>query len=152
MTVHQLRKRCFILDPSPWDDDAGVPHYATRYRARKDLAECLAECDDDDAEKRGRLAKVRAKHLPAPCWIAYCDGPGCNDTLGDEEEGPSCIHFATADQVIAWMPGEGWTRTGADGALCHLDSDGEPEPIPPSPAEQEAAGQLSLLADRQDSR
>jgi len=128
MTIHQLRKPCFMLDPSPWDDDAGVPHYPTRYKARKELAGVRGEHDDDDTEV-----------------LAECDGSGCKDTLGDEEEGPSCIHFDTADEVIAWMPGESWTRTGPDGALCWAHSPEDVTPLPPSPRELEAAGQLRLI-------
>lgn len=143
MTIHQLSKPCFVLDPSPWGDDAGLPHFATRYKARKELAEVRAE-HDDDGERLAALARVRTRRLPALCWIAECDGPGCNDTLGDDEEGPSTIHFETADEVIGWMPGEGWTRTGGDGALCWDDSPDDPEPVPPSPGELEAAGQLRL--------
>ena len=87
-----------------------------------------------------------------PCWIAECDAPDgpegtCGITLGDEDEGPTCIHFETSDQIIDWMPGEGWAQDGPDGALCsahHPDGpDAEPSPLP-SPAQLEAAGQLPL--------
>ena len=29
MTIHQLPKPCFMLDPSPWDEEEGESHYDT---------------------------------------------------------------------------------------------------------------------------
>jgi hypothetical protein len=85
-------------------------------------------------------------------WVAECDAPEgqegtCGETLGDEAEGPPRIHFATLEELLGWMPGERWARTGPDGALCYVHGpywpDGEPEPAV-SPAGLEAAGQLRL--------
>ena len=66
------------------------------------------------------------------------------NTLGDEEEGPSCVHFETVEELLGWMPGESWTRDGADGALCWTHSPEDAAALPSSPAEPEAAGQLRL--------
>jgi hypothetical protein len=147
MTIHQLRKPCFTLDPSPWDDDHGTPHYRTRAEADEALRERREELSPDPLDLAS-IETTRVRQASSPCWVAECDGADgpegtCGETLGDEEEGPSCIHFGSADEVIAWMPGEGWTRRGADGALCWAGS-GEREPVPPAPAELEAAGQLRL--------
>jgi hypothetical protein len=152
MTIRQLPEPCFELDPNPYDfddDGLGSPHFVTRAEADKALAE-LREDRAPDPELLAELATVRVKELSIPCWVAECDAPDgqegtCGDTLGDEEEGPSCIHFETSDQVIDWMPYEGWAKDGPDGALCNLHRpDDPPPPLAMSPAEQEAAGQLAL--------
>ena len=154
MTIRQLGKPCFELEPNPYDfdeDGLGSPHYATRDEAGKALAE-LREDRAPDPELLAELAAVHVRELGMPCWVAECDAPRgmegtCGDTLGDEDEGPSCIHFETSDQVIDWMPYEGWVNDGPDGALCYVhrpdDLDVEPSPSP-APAELEAAGQLRL--------
>jgi len=151
MTIRQLPEPCFTLDPSPWDKDQGEPHYETLAEAEAALAEEREDTEGVDIEL-ARLAKVSVKRLDAPCWVAECDAPGgqegtCPETLGDEEEGPSRIHFETVEELFGWMPGEGWVRVAADGALCghHAEMGGHPI-LPPqaSAAEQEKAGQLSL--------
>jgi len=151
MTIRRLDKPCFVLDPPPWDEDErGAEHYETRDAAEAVLAGERANAGPDDQEEQAQAAAARVRQLDAPCWVAECDAPEdasgtCGNTLGDEEEGPSCVHFETPDELFDWMPGEGWTRAGADGALCydHRPEDAE-MPAPPSPAEQEAAGQLVL--------
>lgn len=151
MTIRQLPKSCFTLDPSPWDDGEGIPHYDTAAEAEAALAEEREEIDGDDeiaAKETAALAKVRVKRLGTPCWVAECDAPRgmegtCGETLGDEDEGPSCIHFETVGELSGWMPGEGWVRVFADSALCGNHNPDNPAP-PPSPAELEAAGQLRL--------
>ena len=150
MTIRQLKDPCWVLDPCPWDDDRGIPHYATRGEA-----ETALEGEREEASGEGRLANLAAvspRELPGLCWVAECDaadGPEgcCGNTLGDEEEGPSCIHFGTVEELLEWMPGEGWVRVGAAGALCGSDAELGGWPILPPrvpPAEQEAAGQLVI--------
>jgi hypothetical protein len=154
MTIRQLPKPCFEFDPDPYDDDdegLGSPHFATEAEADTALAE-LREDRAPDPELLAELAEVRVRELAMPCWVAECDAPDgpegtCGDTLGDEDEGPACIHFETSDQAIDWMPYEGWAQDGPDGALCSThrpDDSGDPPPLLPSPAELEAAGQLVL--------
>lgn len=149
MTIHQLKKSCFVLDPSPWDDDEGEPHYDTHAEAEVALAELRGNTDPDDPDDRPLLAKSRPRQLNAPCWVAECDAPDgpegtCGDTLGDEDEGPSCVHFETVEELLGWMPGERWIQVFADNALCWSHSPDNPAAPPPSPAEIEAAGQLVL--------
>jgi hypothetical protein len=147
MTIHQLPEPCFVLDPNPWR--YSQPHYGTRAEAEAALAKEREETDSDDESELNRLAATRTRQLSAPCWIAECDAPEgpegtCGDTLGDEDEGPSCIHFGTVEELFAWMPGEGWIRVFADNALCWSHSPENPAPPSPSPAEQEAAGHLVI--------
>lgn len=152
MTIHQLKQPCWALDPSPWDDGQGIPHYDTHAEAEAALAGEREEIDGDDEiarKERAQPAAVQIKRLDAACWVAECDAPDgpdgiCGATLGDEDEGPSCVHFETAGELFDWMPGESWIRVFADGALCWIHSPDNPEPPPPSPAELEAAGQMRL--------
>ncbi len=151
MTIHQLKKPCFILGPSPHDDDTVEPHYATWHEADDVLRELREERGPSPEDLAG-LEPVRVKALPGPCWVAECDGPDgpegvCGDMLGDEDEGPFCVHFETSDEAIDWMPGEGWAKDGPDGALCHVHRPGNSGDAPsssPSPAELEAAGRPVL--------
>jgi len=151
MTIHQLPDPCFVLDPSPWRYSA--PHYKTTAKAEAALARERAETDDDDGKELAKLAAARPKALDAPCWVATCDAPGkqegiCGATLGNEDEGPSCVHFDTFEDLVDRMAGESWTRDGADGARCwvhgpHYPDEQSPQPAP-TRAEQEAAGQLVI--------
>jgi hypothetical protein len=148
MTIRQMPKPCFTLDPSPWDDDHGTPHYPTWAEADEALRERRAELGPDPSDLAS-IETTRVTRLGSPCWVAECDAPDgpegtCGDTLGDEEEGPSCIHFETVEELSGWMPGEGWVRVFADNALCGDHSPDNPAPPPPFPAELEAAGQLRL--------
>lgn len=146
MTIYQLKKPCFLLDWGPHPDDEGHAHYDTHAEAQAVLAGERGDGDGDEGELV-QLAPARIRELPYLCWVAECDAPDgpegtCGDTLGDDDEGPACIHFASADELFEWMPGEGWTRLGADGALCWTccpEGAASPEP---SPVELEAAGQL----------
>jgi hypothetical protein len=149
MTIRQLPEPCFVLDPSPWGEDEGTPHYGTHAKAEAALTELYENTDPDDPDVRPLLGKSRPCWLDAPCWVAECDAPDaqegiCGDTLGDEEEGPSRIHFETVEELFGWMPGEGWIRIFADGALCSTHNPDNPELPPLSPAEQEKAGQLVI--------
>jgi hypothetical protein len=146
MTIHQLPEPCFVLDPSPWDEDEGEPHYETRAEAEAALTGLYENTDPDD---RPELGKTQVRRLGAACWVADCDAPDgpdgtCPETLGDAEEGPSCIHFETVDELFDWMPGESWTRQAPDRAFCWFHSRTTPPVAAPSPAEQEKAGQLRL--------
>ena len=151
MTIRQLKSPCFTLDPSPWDDDHGTPHYATWAEADEELRERREELGPDPLDLAA-IETTRVKQLGSPCWVAECDAPygmegTCPETLGDEDEGPSCIHFETVEELFDWMLYEGWVRVGPDGALCGNDAELGGWPVLPprvSPAELEAAGQLRL--------
>ena len=159
MTIRQLKDRCWVLDPSPYaDDDYGTPHYSSEEKAAEALRE-LREEREPDPEDLARLKGVAPKREDSPCWVAECDSPGCEETYEDGEYGGS--HFADAKTLEEWMAPEGWTYRGGDvdefwpspgtwgrlnagEVLCsHHSPDDAPAP-PPSPAEQEAAGQLRL--------
>lgn len=151
MTIHQLPKPCFVLDPSPWERDEGNPHYVTWAEADEALRERREEIGPDPRDL-AVIESCHVKQLDAPCWVAECDAPRglegtCGDTLGDEDEGPACIHFETLDGLLAWLPIERWLRAGVDHALCYTHQphypDDPPQP-PSSPAEQEKAGQLII--------
>ena len=74
MTIHQLPKPCFTLDPSPWDDDHGTPHYGTWAEADKALREKREELGPDPADLAS-IETTRVKQRGAACWIAECDAP-----------------------------------------------------------------------------
>jgi hypothetical protein len=141
MTIRQLEKPCFLLDPSPYgDDDYGIPHYAAQAEAVKALADLYDEYKGDP-EGTARLKGVRVAGEDGPCWVAECDAPGCDEGYNDDEAGAS--HFETAAVLEEWIRPDGWTTTGPDLAYCWTCS---PEGVapPPSPAELEAAGQLVI--------
>jgi hypothetical protein len=146
MTIRQLPEPCWVLRPDPWQDGSN-PHYATRAEALEILA-FLLKLREGDPEEAARLEGAQACQEDGRCWVAECDAPDgpegtCGETLGDDEEGPSCVCFETLEELLAWLPGEGWTRSGPDGALCAGDSPDE-APAPPAAAELEAAGQMRL--------
>lgn len=142
MTIHQLKHPCFVLDPSPYgDDDYGVPHYATQGKGAEALKE-LREEREPDPEGLARLKGVQVRQEDAPCWVAECDYPGCEEPYEDDEAGGS--HFESAETLTEWLRQDGWTTEPPDRVLCWSDSpEDAPKPLPDS-AEQEAAGQLRL--------
>lgn len=159
MTIHQLKDRCWLLDPSPYaDDDYGIPHYATQDKAAEALAELRQE-RVGDPEEAARLEGVRPKQEGSPCWVAECDSPGCEETYEDGEAGGN--HFPAAKTLEEWMAPDGWTYRGGDTdefwpspdawvrlhageVFCSSHGEESAEPAPLSPAELEAAGQLRL--------
>lgn len=139
MTIHQLRKPCFILDPSPWDEDERHPHYATWHEADEELR-TLREERGPHPEDLAELEPVRVRALPEPCWAAECSA--CDDPFQDDESGAN--HFGTAGDAEAVMASYGWTTLPPDGAYCPDDRPADARVPPPTPAELEAAGQLVL--------
>lgn len=155
MTIHQLAKPCFVLDPDPYDDDEMHPHSATWGEASEDLR-TLREERGPHPEDLAELGPVKVKALPEPCWVAACNV--CEEEFEDESGGN---HFETVNEVEAVLGPYGWTYRGGDtdefwpapDAWTHLHA-GEVfcpgcRPLdgklpPPSPAELEAAGQLVL--------
>ena len=128
MTVHQLPYRCWVTrDPA----SEYQPHYRDGATALAEVAEAKA----DDPE-----TKVAATQEGTPCWVAICDGRDCGELYTDDEEGAS--HFPGAQVLMEWAAGEGWAFKTPDLAYCRDDRPEDPDPVPLSPAEQEAAGQL----------
>lgn len=131
VSIHQLAYRCWELsDPA---DDERAPHFEDQADAGIALAELrLADL--------GTTASVRL--LDAPCWVADCDAPGCEERYEDDEAGAT--HFPDAKTLQEWLPGDGWTAVEPDKAFCWSDSPQDAELPPPTPAQQEVAGQLRL--------
>lgn len=139
MTIHQLKDRCWTLEPNPWgDSDCGIPHHKTWAEASEALAELRKERGPDPRDLAD-LERVRPEQGESPCWIAECDSPGCEETYSDEDSGGE--HYGSADSLMTWMTADGWTTGVPDKAYCYGDAEGGTPP-PPSPAELEAAGQL----------
>jgi hypothetical protein len=143
MTIHQLAKPCFVLDPSPYpDSDYGDPHYETWAEASEALAELRKDRGPDPLDL-AELEPVKVKALPGPCWVAEC---GVCDEPFESDEGGN--HYETTGDLEAALASYEWTTLPADGSfrLAYCPDD-RPEGavVPPlSPAELEAAGQLVL--------
>ncbi len=131
MTIHQLTRRCWVLDDPACD--GGQPHFDDPAGAQDALAERKEENPDTQAQ---------AREEDAPCWVAVCDGPECGELYTDDDEG--ICHFASAEGLQAWMGPDGWTVRAPDEAFCPACKQQDAIPPPPSPAEQEKAGQLRL--------
>lgn len=122
MTIRQLPVPCFAIEPNPWGEDGSTPHYPGRAEAEAALRERRDELTPDPDEL-AKIADCRTVHLNALCWVAECDAPdgleeACGDRLGGEDTGSPCIHFATREELVQWMPGEKWICVGLDSALC----------------------------------
>ena len=163
MTIRQLKEPCWVLDPSPYDDEYGEPHYKTRAEADDALRE-LREERGPSPEDLAELEPVKVQALAGPCWVAECDAPDgpdgiCGEQYSDEDYGGN--HFTTPEEVIGRIGEDGWTYRGGDvdefwpapgswacGAAglvrCGSHSPEDAPKPPPSPAELEAAGQLRL--------
>lgn len=133
MTIHQLRERCWELQP-PTDDERS-PHYGTEAAALEALKE--------DREDHGTpYADTRPVQLAAPCWLVQCDGE-CEMVLDEEDEGYVFHHDSRAEAEKTMTPYH-WAF-GADGRVfCEADAPEGSVSAYPSPAELEAAGQLRL--------
>ena len=134
MTIHQLKEPCWELDPNPYgDDEAGIQHFPSRGEADDELGRLRTE--------RRAADRTRAKQASAACWVAVCDD--CGKQFIDDDAGGS--HFGTVDGDLEdYLKWDGWTRTAPDGCRCWDCSPEDVAPLPLSPAELEAAGQMRL--------
>lgn len=156
MTTRQLKPPCFELVPVPWGRDGLNPHYATWREADEALRELRDERGPDPRDLAD-LEKVQAKANPAGCWVGECDGR--LDLFTDRETGAN--HYGTRAEVESSMAPYGWLYQGGgvdefwpapdvwtargDGVLCPGCKPADTvAPVPPSPAELEAAGQMKL--------
>jgi hypothetical protein len=139
MAIYQLKERCWATDPASLDgDDERQPHYDTEAGARRAITEAREENAD-------LAATVR--QLGTACWVIQCDGE-CEQHIDEEDECyiSHCESRQEAQQVMtAWR----WTVatgeiTGDEYVFCEGDRPEGLPPLPPSPAELEAAGQLVL--------
>ncbi len=129
--IHQLKSPCWELQ-----DPAGdrTPHYDDEASAGAELASLRKDTPDTGA-------KIR--QLGEPCWLIRCDGE-CEQLIDEEDEGyiVHCGSRQAAEELArAWK----WAYSG-DGRLifCEADAPADGEVPQPSPAEQEAAGQLVI--------
>lgn len=156
MTVHQLPAPCWVITPRLPRDD-GDPHYDDRAKA---LAVIHQAWDEDDWTPdawwtkrlpgfRFRLSRLRPG-APRPrqsgtrCWAVQCDGE-CGYVIDEEDEGYT-VHHSSLTEAHETVVAEYEWAYSADGRLvfCADDAPDDAEPPPPSPAEQEAAGQLVI--------
>ena len=151
MTVYKLPACCWVITPK-LPLDAQDPHYDTRTGALAAIREAWDE--DRDWSDPGRIGawwrEVRflvyrlrrdapkPRQLKAVCWLIQCDG--CEEPIDEQDEGyiAHCTSRLDAEETMAAYE---WSYRG-DLAFCPADAPGDSVPVPPSPAEQEAAGQL----------
>lgn len=153
MTVYRLPYRCWTVVPELPRED-GDPHYDTRAEALAAIREAWDEGRDwtfDDRlrgwwrEVQFRLGRLRPRaprprQRPARCWLIQCDG--CDEHIDEEDEGyiAHCDSRLDAEETMAtWR----WAYVG-DLVFCETDAPENAAVPPPSPAEQEDAGQLRL--------
>jgi hypothetical protein len=97
---------------------------------------------EEAPEDLAEIESVKVKQEDGPCWVAECDAPDCDEQYSDDDYGGN--HFETAAELEGWIRADGWTTAAPDLAYCCAHSPEDAEPLPPSPAELEAAGQLRL--------
>ena len=136
MTIHQLKDRCWELQP-PLDDDRN-PHYDNEAAALDALDEARDEAGDKDHLPDPATKPVQ---LASPCWLVQCDGE-CETVIDEEGEGYTFHHDSAADagQTVV---GYRWAFAGDGRVFCEDDAPADAA-VPLSRAEQEAAGQLVL--------
>jgi hypothetical protein len=116
-----------LADPA--DDDW------THFTSEEAAEEALKELRDEQAD-----TKASIRLLEHRCWVAQCDGE-CEWILDVEDEG-YVFHHKSADEALESVAAYGWRRVG-DSVFCEEDAPEDSEQ-PPTPAEQESAGQLRL--------
>lgn len=154
MTIHQLKDPCWAITPRLPRCD-GDECYDTRAGALTAIREAWDEDRDwtfDDRlrvrwrEFLFRLSRLcpgapRPRRLDRRCWVVGCDGE-CEVTLDTEGEG-YVFHHESFVKAEATMKAYEWKYAG-DLVFCEEDAPADGQLPPPSPAEQEAAGQLVL--------
>lgn len=138
MTIHQLKDRCWHLRPRP--DDERDPHYDSWKDADEALRELREEAGPDPLDLAA-IESVHAMQLDGPCWVVQCDGE-CEMVLDTEDEGYT-YHHGSLDEAMGTVKAYEW-RYVADKVFCEQDAPADAEPIRPSAAELEAAGQMRL--------
>lgn len=127
MTVQQLKDRCWVLN-----DNGDETHFTGRAPTKGDLFRLHEDDPDPDAT---------VTELETPCWVVSCDGE-CEVTLDTEDEG-YVIHHASRAEAEETMASYDWVYVG-DLVFCEEDAPADGRVPPPSPAQQEAAGQLRI--------
>lgn len=138
MTIHQLAFTCWeMTNPGGGEDQR---HFDDQVQADIALAEILAGNPE---------SKASVHLLDAPCWVIESDGE-CGQLLDEEDEG-YVFHHATQAAAEETAAAWGWVLKPSPhfaGWLAYCPC-GLPEGMGaaapgPSPAEQEAAGQMRL--------
>jgi hypothetical protein len=131
VTIHQLEKPCWILDPNLATE--GEPHYPDEASAISALREAKEENPD---------LTIITRPLGDRCWVVQCDGD-CEQVIDEEDEGYVFHHGSRAEAeetIRQWH----FVYGAGDLVYCETDRPEGAEVPPPSPAELEAAGQLRL--------
>ena len=146
MTIHQLKEPCWVLKPRPYEnDDYGDPHYRTWKDADEALRELREERGPDPLDLAS-LEPVKPVREDSACWVAECAGH-CEQLFGTEDF--PVLHASSRADLLDAMRAYDWVTatgevSGDELAYCDMDRPESAEPVPPSPAEQEGAGQLPL--------
>jgi len=146
MTIHQLPEPCWVLKPRPYENDEGDPHYKTWHDAGEALRELRDERGPDPADLAS-LEPVKPVREAGACWVAECYGH-CEEPFGTEDF--PVLHASSRAELLDAMRAYDWVTvtgeiTGDELAYCDMDRPEAAEPVPPSPAELEAAGQMRLI-------
>jgi len=134
MSIRQLDACCWELSNPGGEDDR--QHFDSNARADAEVA---------DLRKENPQSRASVALLPSRCWVVQCDGD-CGQVIDEFDEGYICHHLTAAE---AEKTARAWEWVLVPGPLgesvyCPEDRPEGAELPPPSPAEQEAAGQIPL--------
>jgi hypothetical protein len=66
------------------------------------------KCEDENvSEDDWEIREIVPRRLPRQCWEAVCDGPGCDVSLGDDDDEAS--HYSTAEAAAKTAGEHLWT-------------------------------------------
>jgi hypothetical protein len=71
--------------------------------------------DENVSEDDWEIREITPRRLPQPCWEADCDGPGCDVSLGDDDDEGS--HYGTREAAAKTASENLWT-IAENVALC----------------------------------
>jgi hypothetical protein len=134
MSIRQLPSCCYVFTDPAEDEER-------HYTDLQDASAALIDARKDNPETTAGTA-----HLDYRCWVVSCDGE-CEQTLDEHDEG-IVYHHGSPDEAAATAalfkfrlaPGP----LGETLAYCETDAPEGAEVPPPTPDEQERAGQQRL--------
>jgi len=130
MSIRQLPSCCYVFTDPAEDDER---HYADLQDAGAALV---------DARKANPETKAATARLGYRCWVVQCDGE-CEEVLDEEGEGV-VYHHESYEEARKTAAGHGFRLGAGPLAYCDVDAPGDAEVPPPTPEEQERAGQQRL--------
>jgi hypothetical protein len=130
MSIRQLPTCCYVFTDAAEGEER---HYPELEKAAADLIE---------ARKDNPETKATTAHLDSRCWVVECDGE-CEQVLDEEGEGV-VYHHESFEEAAKTAAGHGFRLGPGPAAWCEEDAPENAEVPPPSPAEQERAGQWRL--------